>query len=34
MKPKISVVSFEGHCWEKLVFEICKREILDSNVEM
>ena len=31
MKPKISVVSFEGHCWEKLVFEICKREILDSK---
>ena len=31
MKPKLSVVSFEGHCWEKLVFEICKREILDTK---
>lgn len=22
--PKILVVSFEGHCWEKIVFNICK----------
>jgi len=22
--PKITVVSFEGHCWEKIVFNICK----------
>ncbi len=27
LQPKLSVVSFEGHCWEKVVFEICKNEL-------
>ena len=25
IKPRICVVSFEGNCWEKIVFELCKK---------
>ena len=30
--PKITVVSFEGHCWEKIVFNICK-STKDVNIK-
>ena len=26
IKPKMCVTSFEGHCWEKLIFDLSKKE--------
>jgi len=31
--PKIAVVSFEGHCWEKIVFNICKL-VKEKNIKI